>query len=93
MRNDRLLIIAVNLVALGLIGICNTIWFGSYRESHRMFPIPAMMRNGMMGKEMMNREDMKDMMKLMIPGMLPPGVKPENLLDPARREAKLLSHY
>lgn len=93
MRNNRLLILAVILIAFGLIGIITTTWFGSYREQRRMFPMPGMMMDGMMGGGMMNREDMKDMMKRMMLGMLPPGVKPENLPDPASRGAQLLSHY
>lgn len=88
MRNNRVLIIAVILIALGLIGIFVTAWFGSYRESHRMSQMP-----GMMGGGMMNRDEMKDMMKRMMPGMLPPGIKPENLPDPYSRGAKLLPRY
>lgn len=88
-----MLIVAVILIALGLIGIISTTWFGNYREPHRMFQMPGMMMDGMMGGGMMNREDMKDMMKRMMPGMLPPGVKPESLPDPDSRGAKLLNHY
>ena len=93
MRNNRLLIIAVILIALGLIGIFATTWLGSYREKRRMFPMPGMMPDGMMGQGTMNRDEMKDMMKRMMPGMLPPGIKPENLPGPDRRGAQLLSHY
>ncbi len=93
MRNNRLLIIAGILIAVGLIGIVATAWFGNYRESQRMSQMPGMMMDGMMGGGMMNREDMNDMMKRMMPGMLPPGFKPETLPDPSSRGAKLLNHY
>ena len=93
MKNNRLLIIAVILIALGLIGIFTTTWFENYREPRRMFQMPGMMMNGMMGGGMMNRDEMKGMMQRMMPGMLPPGVKPENLPNPSSRGAKLLNHY
>ncbi len=93
MRNNRLLIIAIILITLGLVGILATTWFASCREPHRMSQMPGMMTDGMMGGGMMNREEMKDMMKRMMPGMLPSGVKSESLPDPSSREARLLNHY
>ncbi len=93
MRNNRLLITAVILIALGLIGIFTTTWFGNYREPRRMFQMPGMMMSGMMGGGMMNRDEMKDMMQRMMPGMLPPEIKRENLPDPDSRGAKLLTRY
>jgi cytochrome c5 len=93
MRNNRLLIIAFILIALGLIGIFATTWSGSYHEPRRMFPMPGMMTDGMMGRGMMNRDQMKDMMQRMMPGMLPPGVKPESLPEPDSRGANLLVRY
>ncbi len=88
MRNNRLLIIAVILIALGLAGIFTTTWFGSYREPRRMFQMP-----GMMGGGMMNRAQMEDMMQRMMHGVLPPGIKAENLPDPGSNGAKLLVRY
>lgn len=41
----------------------------------------------------MNRDEMKGMMQRMMPGMLPPGIKLENLPEPDSRGAKLLTHY
>lgn len=93
MKDNRLLILAVILISIGLIGIFATTWFGSYREQRRMIPMRGMMMNGMMGGGMMNREGMKDMMKRMMPGILPPGIKPESLPDPAGKGAQLLDYY
>ncbi len=93
MRNNRLLIIAVILIALGLIGILTTTWVSSYREPRQMFQMPGRMMDGMMGGGMMNRDEMKDMMQRMMPGMLPPGIIPENLPEPDSHGAKLLAHY
>ena len=59
MRNNRLLVVAVMLIALGLIGIFTTTWFGSHRQPRRMFQMPGMMMDGMMGGAMMNRYEMK----------------------------------
>ena len=95
MRNNRLLIIAVVLIAFGLIGIFATAWFVSYREPRSMFQMPGMMMDGMMGDGMMNRDEMKDMMRRMMPGMLPPSVIPRG---PSRsgqqrcKAARLLLH-
>lgn len=93
MRNNRLLTIASILIAIGLIGIFTTTWFGSHRKPQRMFQMPGMMMDGMMGGGMMNRDEMKGMMQRMMPGMLPPGIKLENLPEPDSRGAKLLTHY
>jgi len=87
MRNNRLFVIAVILIALGLLGIITTTWVGSYRQPQRIIQMP-----GMMGG-MVNRSEMKDMMQRMMSGMLPPGIKPENLPDPDSRGAKLLIQY
>ncbi len=93
MKNNQLPIIAVILIALGLIGIFTTTWFGNYREPRRMFQMPGMMMDGMMGRGMMDRNQMREMMQRMMPGMLPPGIKPEDLPDPDSRGAKLFTHY
>jgi cytochrome c5 len=93
MRNNRLLLIAFMLIALGLLGILTTTWLESYREPRRMFQMPGMMMDGMRGGGMMDRNEMKDMMQWMMPGTLPPGIKPENLPEPDSSGAKLLSRY
>lgn len=93
MRINRLLITAVILIALGLIGIFTTAWFGNYQAREKTFQMPGMMMDGMTGGGMMNRDQMKDMMQRMMPGMLPPGVKPENLPDPKSEGAVLLVRY
>ncbi len=54
---------------------------------------PGMGMNGMMGGRMMNREQMKAMMKRMMPGMPPPGIKAEDLPDSASRGAQLMNYY
>lgn len=93
MKNKRLLIFAVILIALGLTGIFTTTWFGSHRQPRRMLQMPGMMMDGMMGGSMMNRDQMKDMMQKMMPGMVPPGIGPEDLPDPNKAGARLLNRY
>ncbi len=88
-----MLIIAVILIAFGLIGIYTAPWFGNYRGPRRIFQMPGMMMDGMMGGGTMNREQLKNMMKRMMPEMLPPGIKPEDLPDPASQGAQLMDHY
>jgi cytochrome c5 len=46
-----------------------------------------------MGGGMMDREGMKGMMQRMMPDMLPPGIKPEDLPAPDSSGARLLVHY
>lgn len=54
---------------------------------------------GMMGMDdkndqgMMDRGHMKEMMQQMMGGMLPPGIKPQDLPEPESRGAKLLNTY
>jgi len=93
MRNNRLLIIAVILIALGLMGSFITTWLGSYWKPRRMFPMPGMMNGGMMGQGMMNRDQMREMMQRMMPGMLPPGIKADDLPDSDSKGARLLTRY
>lgn len=85
MRNNRLLIIALVLIVIGVSGVF-TISLSDQQSGH----IVAM--NGMDGC-MMNRGQMRNMMQRMMPGMLPPGVKAENLPDANSRGAKLLAYY
>jgi hypothetical protein len=47
------------------------------------------MGRGMMGGGMMDREGMRGMMQRMMPDMLPPGIKPEDLPSPDSPGAKL----
>jgi hypothetical protein len=52
MRNNRLLVIAIILIAFGLIGIFTTSWIGGYRSFTGWIPSMIdgrMMRRGMMG--------------------------------------------
>lgn len=59
-----------------------------------MMPMMGMM--GMDDKKDQGRMDqghMKQMMQQMMGGMLPPGIKPQDLPDPESRGAKLLSTY
>lgn len=83
MRNNRFLIIAVILIAVGLIGIFMTTWFGSDQRFAGMPPTMGMMK----------REQMKEMMQRMMPEMFPPGIKSEDLPDPNSRGAKLLDRF
>ena len=98
MRNNRLPLIAVILVAIGVSGVfVTTTLFGGPRNCRAASSMPGMMNmmdGGMMGRGMMDREQMRDMMQRMMPGMLPPpGIKPENLPNPESRGAKLLDRY
>lgn len=97
MRNNRLLIIAVILIAIGLLGASMTaVILGksrNFRDASSMPGMMNMMMDGMMGRGMMDRNQMREMMQRMMPGMLPPGVKPENLPDPKSQGAGLLVRY
>jgi cytochrome c2 len=94
MRNNRLLIIALILIALGLIGNITTTWLSRYREPRQMFQMPGMMMDGMMGGGgMMNREQMREMMQRMMPVALPPRIKPTDLPDSDSKGAQLLTRY
>jgi hypothetical protein len=59
-----------------------------------MMPMMGMM--GMGDKDdqgMMSQGHMKEMMQQMMAGILPPGIKPQDLPEPESRGAKLLSTY
>ncbi|MHB8173835.1 MAG: hypothetical protein ACYDFU_05185 [Nitrospirota bacterium] len=86
MGNNRLLVTAVVLIALGLAGFFMLSRSGVYQRPGGM-PMP-----GIMGG-MMSRGQMKDMMQRMMPEMLPPGITSESLPDPDSRGAKLLGRY
>lgn len=95
MGNNRLLVIALVLIAVGLAGVFVSTWSGGgYQWFDRMSPMMNMMMNGgMMGRGMMDRSQMREMMQRMMPGMLPPEIRPEDLPDPNSRRAKLLDRY
>jgi hypothetical protein len=84
MRNNRLLVIAIILIAFGLVGIVTTSLVGRYQRTTGGW-MPSMMYmigGGMMGRGMMSQNHMEDMMQRMMPGLLPPGIKPEDLPEP-----------
>lgn len=59
-----------------------------------MMPMMGMMgMDDNKGQGMMGQEHMKEMMQQMMGGMLPPGVKPQELPEPESRGAKLLDAY
>jgi cytochrome c5 len=59
-----------------------------------MMPMMGMMgTDDKKGHGMMDQEHMKEMMQQMMGGMLPPGIKPEDLPEPETRGAKLLDAY
>lgn len=82
MQKNDLLIAAVVLIAVGIVGIFGTTWFGG----------PSLFSGGMMqmmGGGMMSQGQMKEMMS----GRLPPGIKPEDLPEPDGMGARLLVRY
>lgn len=91
MRNNRLLIIAVVLIAFGAIGIFTTKWFGGYQNPNDWTSL--MMGGGMMGYGMTDQDMMRGMMNQMMPDLVPPGVNPEDLPDPNNKGAQLLVYY
>jgi hypothetical protein len=90
MRSNRLLLLAVGLITLGLLGIFLTAQFGRlYGFGGSMMP---MMSGGMMGGRM-NQEQMRQMMQEMMGGLLPPGINPEDLPVPQSEGARLLTRF
>lgn len=84
MKNPRLFFLAIAFILIGFTGIIVATWFaGKHMFGDRVQP--------MMG--MMDRTQMKGMMRSMMPGLVPPGIKPENLPEPESRGARLLSRY
>ncbi len=90
MKDNRLLVIAVILIAFGMIGIITTAWIGKHQKSTGGWMSPMM---DMMGGGMMNRNHMKEMMQRMMPGILPPDIKLEDLPEPNSRGARLFVRY
>ena len=87
MASKRILITAVVLIAVGAGGIYSLSGLG----------IPLMNTGGMiqmmMGGDMMDQGQMKEMMQEMMSGRLPPSIKPEALPNPGNPGAKLLNSY
>lgn len=81
MKDNRNLVIGISLLIIGVIGLST-------------LPGMRMTMGGMMGGGMMmDRQDMKEMMKDMMGALLPPGINPENLPDPQSTGAQLLAQY
>ncbi len=95
MKNNRLLIIGITLIAFGLVGIITIYSADSYQRTNGgwMPTMMNMMGGGMMDGDMMNQDHMKEMMQRMMPGMLPPGIKPEDLPEPMSRGAGLVVRH
>ena len=77
---------AISFILIGFAGIVVSTWFVSKHLSKGRTP-------SMMGEGMMDRTQMKGMMRSMMPGLVPPGIKPENLPEPESQGAKLLARY
>ncbi len=88
MDKDRLLVMAVGLIAVGMAGIFITNWLGDYP----VFSGGMSSRGGIM-QMMMGRDQMKDMIQEMMSGRLPPGISPEDLPEPDSPGARLLVRY
>lgn len=88
MHNDRLLVMAISLIAVGMVGIFITHWLGGYP----VFSGGMSSRGGIM-QMMRGRDPMKEMMQEMMSGRLPPGISPEDLPEPDSPGARLLVRY
>jgi mono/diheme cytochrome c family protein len=91
MENNRMLLIAAVLIALGAVGLITTGWFTGYGNPSGW--ASSMMGGGMMGGGMMNGNPMRGMMNQMMPDLVPPGVNPEDLPNPNSKGAQLLVYY
>jgi cytochrome c5 len=88
MRNNRLLL-ALSLIGIGLVGISIT-----SRLCPSCAPVSMMqMMRGVMGPGTTDHNQMKEMMQQMMGGILPPGIKPEDLPDPHSPGARLIATY
>ncbi|MBZ0155638.1 MAG: c-type cytochrome [Alphaproteobacteria bacterium] len=90
MDTNRLPFIAAVLITLGMAGILVTGRLGTYPSSFRM---PPMMDIRPDGRMMMNQQQMRGMMQDMMAGLLPPGIRPEDLPDPRSEGAGLVARY
>ena len=86
MKNNRMVLIAAVLIALGVVGIITTGWLAGYGN-------PSGWASSMMGGGMMNQNPMRGMMQQMMPDLVPPGVNPQDLPDPNSKVAQLLVYY
>jgi cytochrome c2 len=86
MENNRAFFVAVILIAFGLIGMFTFTWSGSLQH-HGAWAF------SMMGGGMMDQNMMRGMMHRMMPDLVPPGVRPEDLPDPNSQGARLLVYY
>jgi hypothetical protein len=93
LKKNRLLVLAVAFIIVGAIGlfIVNRLG-GPLVFGHGMSF--GNMPMGMMGKTgMMRHDQMRGMMQEMMSGILPPGLKPEDLPDPESPGAKLTTTF
>lgn len=79
-KNNRNPIVGVSLLLAGVIGL-------------GVLSAARLSMGGTMGGGMMDRHGMKEMMKGMMGGQLPPGMDPKALPEPQSRGAQLLAHY
>lgn len=82
MHKNGLLMMALVLIAAGVVGIFSTTWFRG----------PSSF-SGAMASMMMDRNQMKEMMQGMMSGTLPSGIQPGDLPDPESPGAKLTTTY
>jgi mono/diheme cytochrome c family protein len=92
MKNNRLLVMSVVFMAIGMAGILATTLFAGIPAFGDWPPYGSGMM-WMMGGGMMGQSPMKEMVQEMMSGRLPPGIKPESLPEPAGPGARLLAQY
>lgn len=80
MKNNLSLVIGLILSLTGIIGL-------------NIFPVIRTSASDMMGGGMMKSEGMKDMMKAMMGGQLPPGINPKELPSAQSQGAQILNRY
>ncbi len=93
MKRDRLLIAAVVLIVIGAAGVLMTRHFGIWRRYHDGYFARGGMMPMMRGGGMMNRDQMKEMMRGMMAEMLPSGIRPEDLPDRDSSGARLVARF
>ncbi len=86
MENNRTFLIAIVLIAVGMVGIITIGWFIDYQDAG------SWAWSGM-GPGMMNQSPMGEMMNQMMPDLVPPGVNPQDLPDPQSKGVQLLVYY
>ena len=91
-KANRLLMMAVALIAIGMAGIFITAWFGrTHVSGGGMSSGGGMMQ--MMDGGMMDQDRMKEMMQEMMSGRLPPEIEPKDLPELDSPGAKLLNRF